>query len=152
MIETEALWDHEAMVKRQAMLPPWSPESRERVRRDLRAHPMCEVEFHPYTLSNGEAGRVARVVDPQPTVLREERKARADNIAHYCRKCRGLGTKRHHAMCQKRGFCHTETGRERRDFNAMIARDAKREPCANCGLPIIMDHDAHHSGRCMIGR
>ncbi len=84
-------------------LPPWSPEHRERVRQELRAHPLVEVTFGPYPLPDGVVGTVTRVVDPQPTVLREERRARAANVRHYCRKCRGLGTKRHHAMCPKRG-------------------------------------------------
>ncbi len=84
-------------------LPPWTPEHREQVRRDLKAHPMVEVTFGPYPSPDGVVGTVTRVVDPQPTVLREERRARAANVRHYCRKCRGLGTKRHHAMCVKRG-------------------------------------------------
>lgn len=104
LIDTSALWDFEAMKKRQAALPPWSPEHRERVRQELRAHPLVEVTFGPYPLPNGVVGTVTRVVDPQPTVLREERKARAANVRHYCRKCRGLGTKRHHAMCPRRGI------------------------------------------------
>jgi hypothetical protein len=84
-------------------LPPWTPEHREQVRRDLKAHPMVEVTFGPYPSPDGVVGTVTRVVDPQPTVLREERMARAANIRHYCRKCCKLGTKRHHAMCPKRG-------------------------------------------------
>lgn len=104
MIETSALWDHEAMVKRQAMLPPWTPAIREQVRRELRQSPVVEVALYPYPRVNGEIGQCTKVVDPQPTVLREERKARAANVAHYCRKCRDLGTKRHHAMCPKRGY------------------------------------------------
>jgi hypothetical protein len=64
---------------------------------------LVEVEFNVTTNADGTIGVVKRVVDPQPTVLREERRARAANVRHYCRKCRGLGAKRHHAMCPKRG-------------------------------------------------
>lgn len=81
MIETSALWDYEAMKKRQAMLPPWSPAKRMLAWREL----------------------ALRADHRLTTILREERITRADNISHYCRKCRGLGTKRHHAMCPKRG-------------------------------------------------
>lgn len=106
MSECDSLWDFDAMKERQERqerLPPWSLAIRERVRRELRAKPMF-VCFDPHLEHdvNQVQSQWTRV-DPQPTVLGEERKARGTNVSHYCRKCRGLGTKRHHAMCPKRG-------------------------------------------------
>ena len=122
MIETAASSDHEAMVQRQAMLPPWSPEIRERVRRELRASPLRAMRLDAAVADKVLVALISHlggdaIVLPQDvtvetsgvvqtTLLREERKARATNIGHYCRKCRGLGTRRHHAMCKKRGRCH----------------------------------------------
>lgn len=126
MIDTSALWDFDAMKKRQAELPPWSPEHRERVRRELRGKPLFFAKVPTVTRTPDQATlfdainetlraqNLALMVPssaemtilsprPPPTVLREERRARAANVGHYCRKCRGFGTKRHHAMCPKRG-------------------------------------------------
>ncbi len=106
-------------------LPPWTAEHREEVRRDLKANPMMVARMPAVSRTpdrstlfdaiNQMLGsqRLALMLPstaevtilsprPQPTVLREERKARAANVRRYCRKCRGLGTKRHHAMCPKR--------------------------------------------------
>lgn len=156
-------------TREDAMLPPWSPEIRERVRRDLRDHPRWLVDISGNGGWNGGAWIARQKI--RSTVLSEERKARAANASHYCRKCRGLGTKRHHAMCKRRGRCHRMgltpnreerdglsmrawkahhkmSRRDKRAFNSMVQRDMKRKPCANCGLPIIMDHEAHQAGRC----
>jgi len=107
-------------------LPPWTPEHRERVRQELRAKPLIVASVPAVTQTPDQATLFDAINDmlrsqslvlmlpsnaevtilsprPQPTVLREERRGRAANVSHYCRKCRGLGTKRHHAMCPKRG-------------------------------------------------
>jgi hypothetical protein len=107
-------------------LPPWTPEHRERVRQELRANPLFFAKVPTVTRTPDQATLFDAINNmlraqsltltvpssaemtilsprPQPTVLREERRARAANVRHYCRKCRGLGTKRHHAMCPKRG-------------------------------------------------
>jgi len=107
-------------------LPPWTPEHRERVRQELRAKSLffakvptvtrtpdqatlfdaINAMLHSQNLTLVAPSSVKMTIlspRPQPTVLREERRARAANVRHYCQKCRGLGTKRHHAMCPKRG-------------------------------------------------
>lgn len=102
------------------MLPPWSSEVRERVRSELKRSPLVEVRLdvtpdemreHLTRLGQYVRGEIAelhpmrrKLCDPQPTILGEERRARVANISRYCRKCRGLGTKRHHAMCPLRGL------------------------------------------------
>lgn len=123
-------------------LPPWTPEQREIVRRELRRHPAL---FEDLGVAAFEPAAFYRDDRPQPTVLRQERKARAANIGRYCRKCRGLGTKRHHALCPKGDRLIMKA---RRDCAEAIRRDERRPKCQHCGLPIIMDHDAHAAGRC----
>lgn len=99
-------------------LPPWTPEHREQVRRELKTHPMVEVEF----VGAQWVGIVRRVIKPQPTVLRAERRARAANVRRYCRKCLGLGTKRHHALCRKRGSGTSRLGAELHQIQHELAR------------------------------
>lgn len=106
---------------------PWPPEVRERVRQELRWHPLRVLMIPPKLAMSAElstailaeqirsaaredylllpAGTEIEIIEPRPrrTVLGEERKARWAQAFKLCRKCQGRGTKRHHAMCMRRG-------------------------------------------------
>lgn len=99
---------------------PWPPEVRERVRQELRLHPLRMVSIGPVEHAdlvafakkvatptwNGMVlpfGPSMEIVPRRGTVLGEERRARCAQVGKLCRKCKGQRTRRHHAMCPRRG-------------------------------------------------
>jgi len=100
---------------------PWSREQREYVRlcyAERRRHPLRMItvarlanvpEWWDTVAAIADTSaivlppdvRVEVVPAARATVLGQERQARARQCHNLCRKCRGRGTKRHHAMCDR---------------------------------------------------